>query len=58
MKFFPFSVLLLGLLAAPFTFSKGASPLLKYFRFNLIQIACFLDDGLGTYNTFGKTLSS
>ena len=50
MKFFPFLVLPFGLLVAPFTFTKGASPLLKYFRFNLIQIACFLDDGLGTDN--------
>lgn len=58
MKFFPFLVLPFGLSVAPFTFTKGASPLLKYFRFNLIQIACFLDDGLGTDNTFGKKLSS
>ena len=56
LKFFVFTVLPFGLSAAPFVFTKVVRPLVKYWRFNSIKIACFLDDGLGIDNTFEKVL--
>ena len=56
LKSFAFIVLPFGLSTAPFVFTKVVRPLVKYWRFNSIKIACFLDDGLGIDNTFGKAL--
>ena len=58
MKFFVFTVLPFGLSTAPFVFTKVVRPLVKYWRFNSIKIACFLDDGLGIDNTFEKALEN
>ena len=55
-KFFVFTVLPFGLSTAPFVFTKVVRPLVKYWRFNSIKIACFLDDGLGIDNTFENAL--
>ena len=55
-KFFVFTVLPFGLSTAPFVFTKVVRPLVKYWRFNSIKIACFLDDGLGIGNTFERAL--
>ena len=55
-KFFVFTVLPFGLSTAPFIFTKVVRLLVKYWRFNSIKIACFLDDGLGIDNTFEKAL--
>ena len=57
-KFFVFTVLPFGLSTAPFVFTKVVRPLVKYWRFNSIKIACFLDDGLGIDNTFEKALEN
>ena len=56
LKSFVFIVLPFGLSTAPFVFTKVVRPLVKYWRFNSIKIACFLDDGLGIDNTFEKAL--
>ena len=56
MKFFVFTVLPFGLSTAPFVFTKMIKPLVEYWRFDSIKIACFLDDGLGIDNTFEKVL--
>ena len=56
LKFFVFTVLPFGLLAAPVVFTKVVRPLAKYWRFNSIEIACFLDDGLGVDSIFEKAL--
>lgn len=45
-KHFVFTVLPFGLSSAPFIFTKLVRPLVKYWRKNLIRIACFLDDGI------------
>ena len=55
-KFFVFTVLPFGLSTAPFVFTKVVRPLVRYWRFNSIKIACFLDDGLGIDNTFENAL--
>lgn len=47
-KFFCFTVLPFGLSSAPYIFSKLLRPLVKYWRFNGVQIVVFLDDGCGT----------
>ena len=56
LKFFVFTVLPFDLSTAPFIFTKVVRPLVKYWRFNSIKIACFLDDGLGIDSTFEKVL--
>ena len=56
LKFFVFTVLPFGLSTAPFVFTKMVMLLVKYWRFNSIKIACFLDVGLGIDNTFEKAL--
>lgn len=44
---FVFLVLPFGLTSAPFIFTKVMRCLVKFWRFNSIQIAVYLDDGLG-----------
>ena len=44
-RYFVFSVLPFGLSSAPYTFTKCLKPLEKYWRFNGVNIALFLDDG-------------
>ena len=40
-KLFVFTVLPFGLSTAPFVFTKVVRPLVKYWRFSSIKIACF-----------------
>ena len=44
-RYFVFSVLPFGLSSAPYIFTKCLKPLEKYWRFNGVNIALFLDDG-------------
>ena len=44
-RYFVFSVLPFGLSSAPYIFIKCLKPLEKYWRFNGVSIALFLDDG-------------
>ena len=55
-KFIVFTVLPFGSSTTPFAFTKVVRPLVKYWRFNSIKIACFFNDGLGTESTFEKAL--
>ena len=45
MRYFVFTVLPFGLSSAPYIFTKCLKPLEKYWRFNGVNIALFLDDG-------------
>ena len=45
MRYFMFTVLPFGLSSAPYIFTKCLKPLEKYWRFNGVNIALFLDDG-------------
>ena len=56
LKFFVFTVLPVGLSTVPFVFTKMVTLLVKYWRFNSMKIACFLDAGVGIDNTFEKAL--
>jgi hypothetical protein len=44
-RYFVFTVLPFGLSSAPYIFTKCLKPLEKYWRFNGVNIALFLDDG-------------
>jgi len=44
-RYFVFSVLPFGMSSAPNIFTKCLKPLEKYWRFNGVNIALFLDDG-------------
>ena len=44
-RYFVFTVLPFGLSSAPYIFTKCLKPLEKYWRFNGVNIAFFLDDG-------------
>ena len=46
-RYFCFSVLPLGPSSAPYVFTKCLRPLVKFWRFNGVKIAVFLDDGCG-----------
>ena len=46
-RYFCFSVLPFGLSSAPYVFTKCLRPLIKFWRFNGVKIAVFLDDGCG-----------
>ena len=56
LRIFVFTVLPFRLSTAPFVFTKVVKPLVKYWRFNSIKIAYFLDDGPCVDNTFEKAL--
>lgn len=56
-KYFVFSVLAFGLTSAPFLFTKGLRPLVKYWRGHGLKIIIFLDDGWGINRSF-ETASS
>ena len=57
-KFIVFTVLPFGSSTTPFVFTKVVRPLVKYWRFNSIKIACFFNDGLGIESTFEKALEN
>ena len=44
-RYFVFTVLPFGLSTAPYIFMKTLRPLVKYWRFNALNLALFLDDG-------------
>jgi len=53
-RYFVFTVLPFGLSPAPFIFTKTMRVLIKFWRENLIKIAIFIDDGIGTDKNFEK----
>ena len=54
-RYFVYTVLPFGLTSAPFIFTKVMRVLIKFWRENLIMIAIFIDDGLGTNKDYEKT---
>lgn len=55
-KYFVFSVLPFGLSSAPFLFTKGLRPLVKYWRSNGLKVIVFLDDGWGLNDSYEKNI--
>ena len=53
-KYFIFTVLPFDLSTTPFVFTKVLRPLVKFWRFDSIKIACFVDGGLGIEYEFFK----
>lgn len=55
-KYFCFSVLPFGLSSAPYIFTKLLRPLVKYWRFNGVNIVVYLDDGCGSAKSHDTAL--
>ena len=53
-RYFVFAVLPFGLSTAPYIFTKCVRPLEKYWRFQGVKIAVFLDDGFVIDNTYER----
>ena len=57
-KYFILTVLPFGLSTVPFVFTEVVHPLVKFWRFHSIKLACFLDGGLGIEYKFLKACNN